>query len=160
MPTVQLSIPGTCRSDKKARAPKLSESALQQQVRQTLGNLGYASAEVGASRQQVTCPCCAQKFFPEGWQGNTPGVPDLLLFRYATTFPPIAALVELKATEKAPIRPAQKLLADAGRSQVAHSIEGVIRAVIHVEESMTRYKTPDSKMQQLEQFLEMNKGRI
>ena len=78
--TVQLHLPGTCRKDKRPRPPRRSEAAFQAQLRQALGNLGYGSHELGAERRQVDCPNCAHRFFPTGWQGNTPGAPDLAVF--------------------------------------------------------------------------------
>ena len=157
---IQPHIPGLSRVDRKPRPPKLSEAALQSQARATLALLGYATAEVGAGRKQVSCPCCSHRFFPEGWQGNTPGVPDLLAFRYHADFPPVAAMIELKQSEGSPIRPAQKALADAGRSRIAHTIGGIIAALLAAENELTAYHAPPEKIEQLERFLTQNEGKI
>ena len=152
-------IPGLARADKVAQHPKISESALQQQTRQTLANLGYASAEVGATRKQVTCPCCAHRFFPDGWQGNSVGWPDLQVFRFTPSFPPVAFPIELKTQTGKPSK-TQQDLADRGRSQITHSIRETVEAIINAERLITDYHAAPEQIERLERFLKENQGRI
>ena len=108
---VQLNLPGTCRADKKARPPKISEGAIQAHTRTTLGLMGYLTLETGKARKKVTCEKCRHTFFPTGWQGNTPGFPDLTVLRRG--WPAGGALVEMKG-ETTPVETEQQQLADAG----------------------------------------------
>ena len=164
MGVVQLNFGGepgnVCRSDKPAKPPKLSEAALQAQIRQTLGVLGYSTAEVGSTRARVTCKKCGHNDWPAGWQGNSVGVPDLLVFRHdLPAFPPVAMFVEVK-TGSGAVRPAQAVLAAAGRSVIVRSVGDAVRAVQAAEEAMTAYVTPAAQVLRLADFLAMNEGRI
>ncbi len=106
---------------------QLSEGQIQAQVVQYLGLKRYDVLEIGKSRKGVCCPQCRNFFVPRGWQGNTPGAPDLLIS--ASSFPAGTWLgVEMKA-EKGDFRgrEEQKSLADKGRILVARSLDDVIK---------------------------------
>ena len=156
---VQLPIPGLSRADKVAKPPKITEKALQAQTRRTLANLGYGSAEVGATRKQVTCPHCQEGFVPTGFQGTTVGYPDLSVFRYAPEFPPVGILIELKTDGGKPSEE-QKQFAEQGRSQITYGIRETVEALIRAEDALSAYQTPPTRRKLLLDFLEMNKGRI
>ncbi|MES2462788.1 MAG: hypothetical protein V4671_19575 [Armatimonadota bacterium] len=150
---LQLNLPGSCRVDKKARPPKRSEAALQQQARATMGLLGYASMETGQGRPKVKCPCgCNHSFTPGGYMGNSLGLPDVLFYRMNPAFPPVFVPVEMK-TETGIVSPAQKLLADQGRSQVARSILETVQAVKKAEEFMDQYRFSPEKRAQIERLI-------
>ncbi len=152
MTVVQLNLEGTCRSDKKARPPKLLESALQQQIRGTLANVGYSSEEIGAARIKLacTCPNCGKRFeqYPEGKVGNTTGTPDLQVYRMTSAFPPVGIRLEVK-TEKGGVRPAQEYLAQNGRSLIVRSVGDAVEAVRRVEQMLTEYQTPAAQIERL-----------
>lgn len=167
---VQGHIPGLARVDKQARPPKRSEAALQQQTRATLANLGYHSLEAGLSRTrlrlkgQVRCPCCRTPFeaeiegTPTGWQGNTPGFPDTVYFRW-NNWPAVFIPIEEKG-QGTPVQPEQKILSDAGRYPLAYSIEDAVRAVLAAEEAMDAYRFPEERRRQFADFLKMNQGAL
>ena len=156
---VQLNLPGTCRVDKVARSPKLTESALQEQTLRTLSLLGYAALEAGKARKKVVCPCCDHSFYPEGWQGNTVGYPDVAFFRYSPLFPPIGIFVEMKG-ETTKVRKEQQDLADAGRSVIAYSTGDAVRAVLAAETAMDQYRFSDQKRGQIELLLQNSTNQL
>ena len=115
--------------------------------------LGYVSLEAGKARKQVDCPKCHHRFFPTGWQGNTPGFPDLTILRRG--WPAGGALVEMKG-EKTPVEVEQQRLADDGHSVIAWSVREVVAAMLAYEEAMDAYRLSPERRERLERFLAMN----
>ncbi len=167
MNIVQPPLPGTCRADKKARPPRLPEKSLQAHIRQALGLLGYASAEIGASRKYLKCPACGNPKVPpaidatHGNMGNSIGTPDLLVWLNTDQpdkFPPVGIMLEVKA-EGGKATPEQQLLLDRGRSQIVRSVGEAVRAVKDAEDRMSGYKPSPAKREQIEQFLKHSGNR-
>jgi hypothetical protein len=156
---VQPHIPGLARSDKKPKTVRRSEKVLQAQTRQVLAALNYASMETGAGRSKVKCKNCGHSDYPEGWQGNTVGLPDLLFFRYAAGFPPVMIPVELKG-EGTEIRKEQKALSDGGRSVIAHSERQALVAVLEAELAMDAYRLDPERKERILRFLSENAGKL
>lgn len=155
---VQLPLDGLVRADKLATPIRRSESVLQKQTLNVLAGLGYAALEAGKARRKVTCPCgCGYEFYPEGWQGNTVGFPDLSVIRYAPSWPAMSILVELKG-DGTEIRKEQQELAEAGRSVIAHGIDEAVRAVWDAEKAMDAYRLPPHREQLFENYFSLNRG--
>lgn len=73
------------------------------------------------------CPGCGSVFYPSGWQGNTPGAPDLFL-RHPSWPAFVWLAVELKG-EKTPIRQEQKRLIERGGVCLVRSLEELQKAL-------------------------------
>lgn len=110
---------------KVVKPTPLTEKQLQEQIVNYLRWQRYEVLEVGKGRKGVTCPTCHSFHVPSGWQGNTPGCPDLFVshprWKEGTWIG-----VELK-TEKGAIREEQQRLLDASRVYIARSLDDVIR---------------------------------
>lgn len=168
---VQPHIPGLARADKKPTVQRKSEAVIQAHAIAVLAGLGYGAMEVGKTRARVTlegecrCPRCKHEFtasvsgFPTGWQGNTPGYPDVSFFRWVPGWPAVFIPVEMKG-EGTPIRKEQQDLVNAGRTVFAYSEGEAVRAVLAAEIAMDRYRFPDERRDRIERFLAENEGKI
>jgi len=91
--------------DKRSEAERQAEM-----VAWCAGN-GYLALETGKARKRINCPDCNGWFYPRGWQGNTPGCPDL--FIHGLHWPALMWLgVDVKAGHSAEVQPEQKKLID------------------------------------------------
>lgn len=107
------------------------EASLQRDVRNTLGLLGYTIMETGKSRSMVACTACGKRSYATGWQGNTPGLPDIYV--HCPRWPlPIAIAMELKAPKGKPSE-AQKALADSGQTAIVRSVDDALELVRRME---------------------------
>jgi len=130
------------------------ETQLQTLVRNTLAVLGYTVIETGKARSKVACPKCRTWHYPVGWQGNTPGCPDLYI--HAPHWKqPVALAVELK-TPKGAVRREQKNMADQNMTVICRDLDSVINAVLTHE----RKHGEPVQVERLEKFLERNKDRL
>ena len=130
------------------------ETQLQTLVRNTLAVLGYTVIETGKARSKVACPKCKTWHYPVGWQGNTPGCPDLYI--HAPHWKaPIALAVELKAP-KGTVRREQKAMADQKMTMICRDLDGVIQLLIEHE----REHGSPVQVERLERFVERNNNRL
>ena len=111
---------------------KVAEKDLQAQVVAALQARGYEVLEVGKSRQGVRCSQCGTFTVATGWQGNTPGTPDLQI-RGAAWPVGVWLDVELKGSGT-PISADQQALCDRGGSYICRSWEEVWAAVQSTDE--------------------------
>ncbi len=115
--------------------PKVYEKDLQIEVKSNLEMRGYEVMETGKSRAKVSCPACGSQSYPTGWQGNTSGLPDLLIRRQDWPVG-IWLAVELKGTSTA-VTTAQQALANRYGSYICRSWEEVWSAVVIQEGEWT-----------------------
>lgn len=127
------------------------EAQLQTLVRNTLAVLGYTVIETGKARRKVKCPKCWTWHYPTGWQGNTPGCPDLYIHAQHWTAP-IAVAVELK-TKKGAVRTEQKCMAQQKMTVICRDLDSVLDTLIRYEEA---YGSP-TQVERLEKFIEKNR---
>ena len=107
------------------------EASLQRDVRNLLTTIGYTVMETGKSRSMVACPACGKRSYATGWQGNTPGLPDIYV--HCTRWPlPIAIAMELKAPKGRP-SDAQKALADSGQTAIVRSVDDALKLLQRME---------------------------
>lgn len=107
------------------------EALLQRDVRTILILLGYTVLETGKSRSKTACSSCGKRSYATGWQGNTPGLPDLYV--HCKHWPlPFAIAMELKAANGKPSE-AQKALADSGQTKIIRSVEDALRLLRRME---------------------------
>ncbi len=117
------------------------EAAFQKSVIDVLTILGYRVFETGKSRSKVRCTKCGSYSYATGWQGNTPGLPDIYIHSKHRTWNSTALAIELK-TEKGVVSQIQKDIADAGYTTICRSIDEVIDVVLAKEaanENWTAY---------------------
>lgn len=117
------------------------EAAFQKSVIDVLTILGYRVFETGKSRSKVRCTKCGSYSYATGWQGNTPGLPDIYIHSKHRTWNSTALAIELK-TEKGVVSQIQKDIADAGYTTICRSINEVIDVVLAKEatnENWTAY---------------------
>jgi len=117
------------------------EAAFQKSVIDVLTILGYRVFETGKSRSKVRCTKCGTYSYATGWQGNTPGLPDIYIHSKHSTWNSTALAIELK-TEKGVVSQIQKDIADAGYTTICRSIGDVIDVVLTKEaanENWTAY---------------------
>ena len=117
------------------------EAAFQKVVIDTLTLFGYKVFETGKSRSKVRCTKCGSYSYATGWQGNTPGLPDIYIHSKHRTWNSTALAIELK-TEKGVVSQIQKDIADAGYTTICRSINEVIDVVLAKEaanENWTAY---------------------
>lgn len=117
------------------------EAAFQKSVIDVLTILGYRVFETGKSRSKVRCTKCGTYSYATGWQGNTPGLPDIYIHSKHRTWNSTALAIELK-TEKGVVSQIQKDIADAGYTTICRSIDEVIDVVLAKEaanENWTAY---------------------
>lgn len=140
--------------------PSRSEKAFQEQLIHTLGLFGYRCKELGKSRAKVTCKACGVTDWPRGWQGNTPGAPDLLVTHNGWPRG-IWLSLELK-TEKGDIRSSQVEDIEAGRTLLCRDLETPLRALVEYEEGLCDggYAGAHQRSLRLTDFLKMNEGRL
>ena len=131
-----------------------TESQFQTLVRNTLAVLGYTVIETGKARSKVACPKCRTWHYPVGWQGNTPGCPDLYIHA-AHWNTPVAVAVELK-TKTGAVRREQKNMADQKMTVICRDVESVISHLLDFERT---YGSP-VQVERLERFVERNKNRL
>lgn len=126
------------------------ETRLQTLVRNTLAVLGYTVIETGKARRKTQCAKCKSWNYPTGWQGNTPGCPDLYIHAPHWSMP-IAIGVELKTTKGA-VRSEQKNMADFKMTVICRSLESVVEIVMEYED---KFGSP-SQVERLRKFIERN----
>ena len=117
------------------------EAAFQKSVIDVLTILGYRVFETGKSRSKVRCTKCGTYSYATGWQGNTPGLPDIYIHSKHRAWNSTALAIELK-TEKGVVSQIQKDIADAGYTTICRSIGEVIDVVLTKEaanENWTAY---------------------
>ena len=108
----------------------MTEAQIQTSIRNVLTTLGYTVVEIGRTRRMVPCRRCGAQTPAIGWQGNTPGAPDLMV-----TTPRWGALwigIECKRPGGA-IRPEQRKLLDAGSTTIARSVRDALEAIMAAE---------------------------
>ena len=117
------------------------EAAFQKSVIDVLTILGYRVFETGKSRSKVRCTKCGSYSYATGWQGNTPGLPDIYIHSKHRAWNSTALAIELK-TEKGVVSQIQKDIAEAGYTTICRSIDEVIDVVLAKEaanENWTAY---------------------
>lgn len=124
------------------------EMQIQTAARNILIIHGYVVMESGKARSKVKCPMCKQAFFPGGWQGNTPGLPDLYIHHPA--WGGIALPIELKAPGGS-IRREQQELQKAGVIYICRSVEEVLKTV-------SQFETVYGLQSNINRFIERNKN--
>jgi hypothetical protein len=105
----------------------MTEAQLQTLVRNTLAVLGYTVIETGKARRKVQCPRCRGWHYPTGWQGNTPGCPDLYVHAQHWRVP-VAVGIELKTTKGA-VRREQKNMAGQNMTAICRDLESVVEVL-------------------------------
>lgn len=126
------------------------ESQLQTLVRNTLAVLGYTVIETGKARRKVPCPKCKTWHYPTGWQGNTPGCPDLYVHAQHWSAP-VAVAIELKTTKGA-VRTEQRCMAEQQMTVICRDVDSVISTLMRYEEAFGS----QSQVSRLEKFIEKN----
>jgi len=106
------------------------EAQLQRDIRSMLVLLGYTVMETGKSRSRNVCARCGNRAYATGWQGNTPGLPDLYVHRDG--WGPLAVALELKA-EKGKPSEAQKNLAERGVTVIVRSTKQALDTLSTIE---------------------------
>ena len=118
------------------------EANLQRLVVDTLTLLGYRVFETGKSRSKVRCTKCGASSYATGWQGNTPGLPDLYIHSRSKGWKSMALAIELKA-QKGVVSPIQQEIADLGMSTICWSLEDVLEVLMAVEEKNDNWMAVD-----------------
>lgn len=131
-------------------ALQITEKDLQKQVLSVLINLGYHVFETGKARSLQKCKSCGSKQYATGWQGNTPGLPDLYIHS-KQWHRGMALAIELK-TEKGAVRDTQKTLNDLGYTFICRSVGCVLRSILSIEMQMNN----DAKVDQLKKVIDIN----
>jgi hypothetical protein len=131
-------------------AVQITEKDLQKQVLSVLINLGYHVFETGKARSLQKCKSCGSKQYATGWQGNTPGLPDLYIHS-KQWHRGTAVAIELK-TEKGAVRDTQKTLNDLGYTFICRSVGCVLRSILSIEMQMNN----DAKVDQLKKVIDIN----
>jgi hypothetical protein len=128
----------------------MTEAAFQSQVRHVLAALGYTIIEVGKTRAKVKCAKCGVMSHSTGWQGNTPGAPDLYI--HASWWQhPVAIAIELKTTSGR-VRENQKHLANMGMTVVCRRLRAVIDTIHHYEQE----HGSDIAVERIQSFIDKN----
>ena len=107
--------------------------------------------ETGKSRGKVRCPRCGTYHYPTGWQGNTPGLPDLYVHSTSKCWQSTALAIELKA-EKGKVSDVQNYFASSGLTTICRSLEEVIELLFTVEARYNNWLAVD----RLTKFMENN----
>ena len=129
------------------------EAALQKQVIDTLMVLGYKVFETGKTRTKVRCTKCGAYSYATGYQGNTPGLPDLYIHSSHHLWGSKAVAIELKAA-KGKTSEVQQEIADAGYTTICRSIEEVLSVISRVEADLNNWTAIDK----ITRFMEANFG--
>ena len=124
------------------------EMQIQTAVRNILVVYGYVVMETGKSRSKVGCPACRTKFYPGGWQGNTPGLPDLYIHHPA--WGAVACPIELKAPGGT-VRREQQELSKAGVINVCRSVDEVLK-------TLSQFEAERGLVSNIGRFIERNKN--
>ena len=132
------------------RSIPLTEAQLQAQVRHVFAALGYYVIEVGKTRAKLKCAKCGSMAHATGWQGNTPGAPDLY-FHAPWWKHPIAIAIELKI-KGGRVREQQKHLDNLGMTKVCRSVRAVFEVIKDVEKTYGN----DISLENLERFEKLN----
>jgi hypothetical protein len=119
-------------NESKMKSATILEKDLQRLVVEYLRWSRYIVVEIGKTRASVLCRRCGNSFAPGGWQGNTPGAPDLFVTKAGWQARWIA--IELKS-EKTRLTKQQQELADAGHVYICRSLEDVLHVL--KEESLS-----------------------
>lgn len=120
-----------CLKLKTPPTPVIPEKALQKQIVEGLRWKKYIVLEVGASRSFHACPECGHKSRATGWQGNTPGTPDLFVSH--PNFPMgVWVGIELKTDTGKPT-PEQAELLKAKRIYLCRSFDDALACMIRAE---------------------------
>ena len=131
-------------------AVQITEKDLQKQVLSVLINLGYHVFETGKARSLQKCKSCGSKQYATGWQGNTPGLPDLYI--HSKQWHRGLALAIEPKTEKGAVRDTQKTLNDLGYTFICRSVGCVLRSILSIEMQMNN----DAKVDQLKKVIDIN----
>lgn len=107
-----------------------TEAQIQTHIRNVLITLGYTVMEIGKTRQMVSCKRCGNKNYATGWQGNTPGAPDIIVNK--PSWANVWLGIEIKKPGGA-IRTEQKRLLNAGSIVIARSVQDALAAVADAE---------------------------
>lgn len=106
------------------------ESTIQTSIVNILTMLGYTVIEIGRTRRMVPCKRCGASTPAIGWQGNTPGAPDLMVT--STRWSGDWVGIEVKRPGGT-IRPEQKRLVDAGTVVIVRSVRDALGVVVEAE---------------------------
>lgn len=128
----------------------MPEKALQHHVYTLAVTLGYTVMETGKARGKSKCRACGSMQYATGWQGNTPGLPDIYIHS-ARWGKGIALAIELKTTT-GKVRDTQFELEQKGNSYICRNITDVIDALITTEEQHDQ----DHMVTRLKQVKEVN----
>jgi hypothetical protein len=131
------------------------EALLQRQVVDALQILGYKVFETGKTRTKVRCTKCGAYSYATGYQGNTPGLPDLYIHSSHHLWGSKAVAIELKAV-KGKTSDIQQEIADAGYTTICRSVREVLDVVIKVETDLNNWITLD----RITRFREANDGLL
>lgn len=126
------------------------ELRLQKDVATVLSSLGYTVMETGKSRGRVKCNTCGSSNYATGWQGNTPGLPDVYVHRSGMGIP-IAVALELKAPKGKPTE-MQKMLADNNMTRLVRSVGDALEAVHQIESRLGNARQAERIQQVLQDF--------
>jgi len=105
----------------------MTESALQNMTRSCLALLGYTILETGKARSKQRCKRCGTESYATGWQGNTPGLPDLYIHAPWWKIP-FGLGIELK-TATGVVRKEQAMLAHQGMTCICRNLGQVLDAM-------------------------------
>lgn len=106
------------------------ESTIQTSIVNILTMLGYTVIEIGRTRRMVPCKRCGASTPAIGWQGNTPGAPDLMVT--STRWSGDWVGIEVKRPGGV-IRPEQQRLVDAGTVVIVRSVRDALGVVVDAE---------------------------
>jgi hypothetical protein len=118
-----------------------SEAGLQDACVSALRYAGYTVLQVGRWRTKTRCPKCGTWHVPKGGYGNETGTPDLLVGH--TRWGACLLGIEMKApgattllgrVQPGRLKPAQRVLAEAGLTTVCYSLADVMNAVQRMED--------------------------
>jgi hypothetical protein len=106
------------------------ESTIQTSIVNVLTMYGYTVIEIGRTRRMVKCRLCGASTPAVGWQGNTPGAPDLMVTcdRWRGDW----VGIEVKRPGGA-IRPEQRALAEAGATSIVRSVRDALAVIVDAE---------------------------
>jgi hypothetical protein len=110
----------------------IPEKALQHHVYTLAVTLGYTVMETGKARGKSKCRSCGSLQYATGWQGNTPGLPDIYIHssRWGKG---IALAIELKTTI-GKVRDTQLELEKKDNSYICRTMADVIDALTITEQ--------------------------
>lgn len=120
----------------RLKAPEPHERDVQRTIVEGLRWKGFQVQEIAKTRARVRCYDCGAQFYPKGWQGTTPGTPDLFITRPEWRGAWIAIEVKTFARRSKP-EPEQQALLDAGFASVARSWEEAEAIIQQFEETLT-----------------------